>query len=365
MALSDFINPGGALLGNVIGAGANIAMNAANNRFNAQQSELNRQYQTAEREAAQEWNLDMWNMQNQYNTPVAQLDRLLAAGINPETAVGMLSENGNTAGQLSTSGQAGSQASAAGMAQPGDLISGAVMNAAQIANINAQTDKTKAEAGMVVRLGEAQIKDLEASAYSKVKAGELSEANAKQIVEMLPLLKDKTTTETSQMNKNIDVLDKQLQKLDAEVRNIDENTNLLGEQKRGVSLDNARKQFLKDFRDKTGIDLEINNNVAVIAEIMGADTVGDFVKTARQFLEGLGKALGFVEQESGDIDDYGILNGLFDKESREKTGLSADEQLGETIVRHLLGKDWLDNYYEHQRDRYEKRYQKKYGNKSN
>lgn len=53
------------------------------------------------------FNLDMWNKQNQYNEPRAQVNRLLAAGINPASGFGKVTE----AGQLSSADWAGAQAS--------------------------------------------------------------------------------------------------------------------------------------------------------------------------------------------------------------------------------------------------------------
>lgn len=52
------------------------------------------------------FNLDMWNKQNQYNEPRAQVNRLLAAGINPATGLGQVSQ----ASQLSSADWAGAQA---------------------------------------------------------------------------------------------------------------------------------------------------------------------------------------------------------------------------------------------------------------
>lgn len=41
------------------------------------------------------FNLDMWNKQNEYNKPQEQVQRLLAAGINPATGLGQVSEAGS------------------------------------------------------------------------------------------------------------------------------------------------------------------------------------------------------------------------------------------------------------------------------
>lgn len=56
--------------------------------FNAQQAQLNREYQTSERLAAQEFDLDMWNLNNEYNSLESQIARARAAGVNPNAILG-------------------------------------------------------------------------------------------------------------------------------------------------------------------------------------------------------------------------------------------------------------------------------------
>lgn len=68
------------------------------NAFNAQEAQKNRDYQT-----------EMWNRQNEYNTPLAQRQRLKEAGLNPYMML-----NGGSTGNASSSPQ-GSQAQGAGL----------------------------------------------------------------------------------------------------------------------------------------------------------------------------------------------------------------------------------------------------------
>ena len=84
-----------------VAAAANIAGNFLNfigqmdaNNINATQSERwrnttieqnqkNRDWQSAENRSAEAWQEKMWNLQNAYNTPSAQRQRLQEAGYNP------------------------------------------------------------------------------------------------------------------------------------------------------------------------------------------------------------------------------------------------------------------------------------------
>lgn len=65
------INAGSSLLGNIIGWFNNRETNRENERL------MNEQNQ---------WNLQMWKLNNEYNSPAAQMARLRAAGINPALA---------------------------------------------------------------------------------------------------------------------------------------------------------------------------------------------------------------------------------------------------------------------------------------
>lgn len=73
---------GKGFLGNLFGGGLFSAVgNLFGNLFG------NRQRRRSEREA-REWNVRFWNMQNEYNHPSAQMERLRQAGLNPNLIYG-------------------------------------------------------------------------------------------------------------------------------------------------------------------------------------------------------------------------------------------------------------------------------------
>ena len=57
-------------------------------RNDAFQAELDRQFQRNERIATQDWELEIWNKNNEYNSPLEQLKRYKEAGINPNAMNG-------------------------------------------------------------------------------------------------------------------------------------------------------------------------------------------------------------------------------------------------------------------------------------
>lgn len=85
-------------------------INQINNEFNASEALKNRNFQTSEREASQQWNLDQWNRENEYNDPSAQRARMEAAGFNPYN-MNVDTGSASTSGAQSSPGS-GSQATA-------------------------------------------------------------------------------------------------------------------------------------------------------------------------------------------------------------------------------------------------------------
>ena len=100
---------GPALLGSIITAGAGLGSTAVSGiasgkmnrksikynkwalreqqKFQSEQAQLGRDWSEEMMGQANQWNLDQWNRENEYNLPVNQKARLLAAGINPALAM--------------------------------------------------------------------------------------------------------------------------------------------------------------------------------------------------------------------------------------------------------------------------------------
>ena len=96
MSLENFMNFSkglsnvGGFASSVIG-GIGSAIQARKNRKLARElAQKQQDFQSAEAEKAYQRNIDMWNKQNAYNSPAAQMARLEAAGLNPNLAYGSL-----------------------------------------------------------------------------------------------------------------------------------------------------------------------------------------------------------------------------------------------------------------------------------
>lgn len=139
--MSAILDFGLGLLGSGFDYLFGSAQQKRQNEFNAEQAQLNRDFQTSEREASQQWNLEQWQRENEYNSPVQQMARMKEAGINPNVAIGQLANNGS--GSVRTSPQSGASASSVGMFSSGFGQAFQRYNESRL--INSQIDKTDAE----------------------------------------------------------------------------------------------------------------------------------------------------------------------------------------------------------------------------
>lgn len=130
---------GPELIGSIISAGAGLAGSAASGiasgkmnkravkynkwalqeqqNFQSNQAQLGRDWSEEMMSKANQWNLDQWNRENDYNLPENQKARLLAAGINPALAM----QGASSVGQASSSpssASAPSPASPSGASAP-------------------------------------------------------------------------------------------------------------------------------------------------------------------------------------------------------------------------------------------------------
>ena len=108
---------------------------------------------------AQDYNTTMWNMANAYNSPLSQMQRFKAAGLNPNLIYGQMSQ-GASAPSLSTS-----SAPSPAQAPNASLLETAQVGLidAQKKNIEANTKKLESDLGVndsVIRLNDAEVESL-------------------------------------------------------------------------------------------------------------------------------------------------------------------------------------------------------------
>lgn len=149
------INAGSSLIGSIAGA---IGQNrVVNKQIEAQKREnqLNREYNLMLARQQNQWNLEQWQRENDYNSPTSQMARLRQAGLNPDLMYGQ-GTTGNSVGSPEMTSGAPSEPTDMSamlskrsfgqtMQQILDKEQQRRMNEAQIEAIKANTNKTNSE----------------------------------------------------------------------------------------------------------------------------------------------------------------------------------------------------------------------------
>lgn len=159
--LGDYLkrhNVVGSLISGVGSIAGMIGQNKIVNKQIAAQREenrLNRYYNQMLARQQNQWNLEQWNRENAYNSPLAQMYRLRQAGLNPDLMYGQ-GTTGNSAGSPELTSGAPSEPNDMSamlskrsfgqtMQQILDKEQQRRMNEAQIEAIKANTNKTNSE----------------------------------------------------------------------------------------------------------------------------------------------------------------------------------------------------------------------------
>ena len=168
--VNPFLGLAGSIFGGLLGKKGQDNANAINLQIARETNAANR----ANQEYQNEWNLEQWNRQNEYNSPLQQRLRLERAGLNPMFYG--LDGNGN-AGALQSAGF--TAVPGAPMDNSGEFLGAGIMNAAKTAaeinlinkqadNVGTDTDNKKLEgqilevkAGNAATIGDLEIKSLQ------------------------------------------------------------------------------------------------------------------------------------------------------------------------------------------------------------
>ncbi|WGL31380.1 DNA pilot protein [Dipodfec virus UOA04_Rod_999] len=134
----------GSFLGaSLVGSGISSALGVGGSALgSAVQNKKSYKYTKQLQDQQNQWNLEMWNRQNEYNSPASQRARLESAGLNPDLMYGQTSSTGNSNSMPSAS-DASFKASGPDFSSLGRIYSDSVNNAlhrAQVDDIFATRD---------------------------------------------------------------------------------------------------------------------------------------------------------------------------------------------------------------------------------
>ena len=223
MGLLDFI----PVVGDVVSAVGNIASTNKTNRSNMAINQMNNEFNAAEAEKARQFQLDMWNRTNDYNSASSQRSRLEQAGLNP-----YLMMNGASAGTAQSSGSSSPASASPPLAMQRQDFSGlsnSLSSALQIAN---QTKETNANVQTLQ--SQKSLYDAQAnSILSNVDWWKLG-PEYKKWSQMTGLARAGLQFQTDRQN----------------LRNMEWSGNLIQAQRLGVLLDNSAKEVINKYLDQ-------------------------------------------------------------------------------------------------------------------
>lgn len=253
----DFIEKATGPIGAAIGAVGTAIQNNKQRKFDAEQAQIQREWNEAMADKQNAWNYDMWLKENEYNTPLAQRERLKEAGLNP-MYYGL---DGNSSGAMQAAAQplGYERASSSNWSNPFAVGSDAAVKAAQVQNIQANTQKVKSETKAIDSKLPFEVEGLR----QQVRNSKL-DADAKDIVNKY--LDQQQQAELRVKTSTAAVNDKSVEKAFAEIEKMDyeKTTMFIGWLETNEKILNLQKQ--RELTDKQieelGSLIRVNNATA-------------------------------------------------------------------------------------------------------
>jgi hypothetical protein len=223
MGFLDFL----PVIGDAMSAVGNAVSTRNTNKTNMAINQMNNEFNAAEAEKARQFQLDMWNRENEYNTASAQRSRLEAAGLNP-----YLMMNGSNAGTASSVGSSSPASSAPPLSMQRQDFSGLSNTLSSALQISNQTKETNANVQSLQ--SQKALYDAQAnSILSNVDWWKLG-PEYKKWSQMTGLARAGLQYQTDRQN----------------LRNMKWSGRLVQAQHLGVLLDNKSKQILNKYLDE-------------------------------------------------------------------------------------------------------------------
>lgn len=275
---SSLITGATGLLGGLFGMfGRNKAIDK---QIAAQKDEnaLNREYNLNLAKLQNQWSIEQWNRENAYNTPLAQYQRLVEAGLNPD----MMYQNGgisNVAGASPemTSGAPSTPVDMSSLGQKttyGEVVTGALNQAitgSRISAMQSESKKREKEGHLIDVQADIASADLVTRAAQNEKALELSnsqiylnhsladESHAR--LEEIAAKVNNLNADTKRLFQSIDTLKSQARNFDAQVVQYEFERWYKSEQ-----LDQAAKRLVQDIKESNSrIELTLTQAKDIIA----------------------------------------------------------------------------------------------------
>lgn len=244
---NEFFNVGVPLIGAATSLFAGIRASKQQQKIVAQQIQAqkeenaaNRRYNLMLAEKQNQWNLQQWQRNNDYNTPSAVMSRLREAGVNPH----MYYSKGNAMGGVSTAspemtaGAPSSPIDTSGLLQQ-RTYGDAVQKAMEQALLSASVRKTNAEAGLVNQKRETEEYNTDIFQSDAAFRNALNSSSLRLTgmdIELKGSQRNLTDGQVGMLRYEAALLQKQMDKIDMENKQMEANIALLNEQQKYTAL---------------------------------------------------------------------------------------------------------------------------------
>jgi len=255
------ISAGSSLIGSISGA---IGQNRlVDKQIEAQKREnqLNREYNLMLARQQNQWNLEQWQRENDYNSPTSQMARLRAAGLNPDLMYGQGTTGNSFSSPAMTSGAP---------SEPQDMAS--MLSKRSFG----QTMQQILDQEQQRRMNEAQIEAIEATAREKntnANATEIETAIAQaregRDVELfgltlrnIQLLGDKTDAEIKSIFQGIENMKKDMDRMASEI----DKDKAIVKDLDNQQIERIKNSYREDLRTQSVLDLNDTSIKKLISE---------------------------------------------------------------------------------------------------
>lgn len=222
-----------SLAGNIIGKhgqNSNIDKQISAQR---EENQKNREWNAAQAEKANQWSIDQWNRENEYNLPANVMARLRAGGVNPDLFYGNSGQNLAAASPNVTPTPSSDPPDVSALGSKmtvGDITNNVVsqsLMAAQIEKLNADTKKTGQETKNLVIEGTILSADALTRAAQNEQALEIGKSTIyvnHSIANLNHKEAELVSGKISEVAANTELLYQKADEVKANIRNINANT---------------------------------------------------------------------------------------------------------------------------------------------
>ena len=236
------------------------------------------EYDMAKMKAEQEYQTEMWEKSNAYNSPEEQIKRWTRAGGNPNAFFGGGTNVGNA-------GLVSAPTGGSGVGSTIGTLQSALATAADAGKTWWDNRKLKAEAegkeienGTLREMNEATIAEIMARTNLARKQGKLTDEQANQIKELLPGLKGKTNAEWDQIKEQTNNLIEQRNLIKEQTKNMRQDT-------KNKVLETEKMKWENLFRDQYGVDPNSGPMQMLIQTILSGKGT-QVLQTLMDYIEG-------------------------------------------------------------------------------